>query len=85
MGLVCSECKGKNIQTKMWIDPNTNEVCDNVSDGDSSDNWCDDCEDHVRFEDEAPKVVREETEFEKKIREDASNCDYGMGETHDNY
>ena len=53
---VCENCGGSNIQTKMWIDPNTNEVIDSVSDGDSDDNWCDDCEEHVRFD---TKVVEE--------------------------
>jgi len=34
------------------------------------------------MKEEEPK---EENEFEKKRREDANNCDYGMNEKHDNY
>lgn len=44
--LVCSQCGGKNVQIRAWIDANTNKyigdaVCD---DGDT---WCEDCEDHT--------------------------------------
>ena len=43
---VCSNCGSTNVQTKMWVNLNTNEPEGEVSDGDSSDNWCEDCEGH---------------------------------------
>ena len=44
--LVCAECGSPNVQIKMWVNPNTNEIGDGVSDGESDDNWCCDCERH---------------------------------------
>lgn len=44
--LVCENCGSSNVQTKMWVDANTNEIKDSVSDGESNDNWCEDCETH---------------------------------------
>lgn len=46
---VCLLCGGTNVETKAWIDVNTNEVLDFCSDGDSEDNWCRDCEEHVEL------------------------------------
>ena len=46
---ICDKCKGTNIETKAWIDPNDGTVLDTVSDGESDDNWCRDCEEHVSF------------------------------------
>ena len=47
--LVCSECGGTNIQTKAWVNANTNEYIGDAGDGDSGDNWCEDCEEHTIF------------------------------------
>lgn len=47
--LVCENCGGTNIETKAWVDVNTNEVLDDCSDGDIEDNWCRDCCSHVYF------------------------------------
>ena len=38
--LVCSECKGKNVQVPAWVDANTNEYKGEYPDDDA---WCDDC------------------------------------------
>ena len=47
--LVCSECKGNNIQIKTWVDANTKKCT--TDDGDEiDDNWCEDCEEHVDFD-----------------------------------
>lgn len=46
--LVCSTCGSSNIQTLAWVDVNTDEVMDSGP-GDTQDNWCCDCEDHVKF------------------------------------
>ena len=48
--LVCSRCKGTNIETRAWIDPNDDTILDNCSDGDSDDNWCRDCDNHCSFD-----------------------------------
>jgi hypothetical protein len=48
--VVCSECGGSKITTRAWVDANTNEVTDSDAGGDSSDNWCEDCEDHLKFD-----------------------------------
>ena len=47
--LICCECGGINIENKAWVDANTNRVLDICSD-DEEDNWCRDCEKHVKFE-----------------------------------
>jgi len=43
---ICSNCGSSNVQTKKWVDVNTDEIKDDVSDGESDDNWCEDCETH---------------------------------------
>lgn len=50
MKWICSKCKGTNIENKAWVDPNDDTVLDSCSDGESEDNWCRDCEEHVEFE-----------------------------------
>ena len=47
--IVCSECGSTNVETKAWVDANTDEVLDSCSDGDIEDNWCRDCEKHVEL------------------------------------
>ncbi len=44
--LVCINCGSDNVQSKAWVNANTNEyVCD-CSDGSSEDFWCEDCKGH---------------------------------------
>ncbi len=45
---VCSECGGPNIQIKVWVDANTQEYKSDTE-GDTSDQWCEDCESHNSF------------------------------------
>ena len=45
MTWICSECGGNNVQVKAWINPNTDEIVDLVSD-EIDECWCDDCEKH---------------------------------------
>lgn len=47
--LVCENCKGTNIQMKAWVDVNTLEYKDSVSDAEEGDNWCEDCQKSVYF------------------------------------
>lgn len=47
---VCSDCGSTNVQTKRWVDLNTNEIKGEVSDGESDDNWCDNCGSHSNVE-----------------------------------
>ena len=48
--LRCKECKGTNIQVLAWVDVNTYEYKEDWSDGDINDNWCEDCNKNVKFE-----------------------------------
>lgn len=48
MILVCDECGGTHIQTKVWVDANTEER-KGGDEADTSNNWCDDCEVHSGF------------------------------------
>lgn len=43
---ICSNCGSTNVQTKMWVDLNTNVVGNSVSDGEDEDNYCPDCDGH---------------------------------------
>lgn len=47
--LVCATCGSKDIWTKQWVDPNTGKLGDMTSDGEEDDNWCDNCETHVKY------------------------------------
>jgi hypothetical protein len=42
---LCPHCGSDNVETKMWVNPNTNTIgdCDAGEDGDG---WCNDCEQH---------------------------------------
>lgn len=53
--LVCKKCGGDNIQTKVWVNANTNKYIGEIE-GSAADNWCDDCEEHVEF-----KTIKDET------------------------
>ena len=48
--LVCSICGGTNIETKAWVDPNSDNVLDSCSDEEWEDNWCNDCDSHCGFD-----------------------------------
>jgi len=43
--LVCKNCGGKNIQTLVWVDSNTDEY---VNEGPGY-NWCGDCQEYIRL------------------------------------
>lgn len=47
MKWVCSDCGSDQVQTKKWVDLNTDEPVSDCSDGDTSDNWCEGCESHT--------------------------------------
>lgn len=42
---VCSNCGSTNVQSKMWVNLNTNNPVSDASD-DSDDNWCEGCQSH---------------------------------------
>ena len=44
--LVCRKCGGSEIQSKCWVDSNTNKY---IGETEDDDNWCDDCQEHVRL------------------------------------
>ena len=43
----CQECGSENIQVKMWVNPNTNEVVDDECAEELC--WCEECEAHQGF------------------------------------
>ena len=45
--LVCSKCGSENVETKAWVDVNTDEVLSDASEGNIKDNWCRNCEEYV--------------------------------------
>ena len=44
--LVCSNCGSDNVQSKAWVNANTNEYVSECTDGSSEDFWCEDCKGH---------------------------------------
>lgn len=44
---LCKNCRGNNVQTKMWVEINGNAVMDACSDGEDDDNYCPDCGKHT--------------------------------------
>lgn len=51
MALVCSNCKGKEVQVLAWVDANTNEFKSDFSE-ESQDMWCEDCQEHFPLEED---------------------------------
>lgn len=43
--LLCDKCNSDNIQIKHWVNPNNNQIHEQLSD-DIDDFWCEDCETH---------------------------------------
>lgn len=89
--LVCEICHGSNIETKMWVDPNTQQVGDAASDGEDDDNYCNDCQMHVGFiEENKFKKSSDAPEFIQKIdwtllREQKANLIQLFYHTQDDY
>jgi len=43
--VVCAECKSPDVQLMAWVDPNTNEVIDDVGPWEAKDyNYCNECD-----------------------------------------
>ena len=48
--LYCAICGSTDVETKMWVNPNTHIILDNCSDlSEEEDNWCRCCEEHVEL------------------------------------
>ena len=47
--LVCKNCGGTNIETKAWMNPNTNALVSEMESDCEDDNWCNDCQEHYEF------------------------------------
>ena len=48
--LYCSCCGSTNVETKMWVNPNTKVILDSCSDtSEEEDNWCNCCENNVEL------------------------------------
>ena len=46
---VCAECGYDKVQTKMWVEINTDKVIDCTSDGEREGNWCPRCGIHDKI------------------------------------
>ena len=44
---VCSECGSTNIQVQAWVNANTNEYVDDITD--NAECWCEDCGKHTKL------------------------------------
>lgn len=48
--LYCSECGSSEVDMKMWVNPNTNNISGDCSNRDEEEDcWCNTCEEHVRL------------------------------------
>lgn len=48
--LYCADCGSSNVETKKWVNPNTDEIGDSCSDRfEEEDNWCHNCCGNVRL------------------------------------
>lgn len=70
--LVCAKCGSTSVQTKAWVNANTNEFVDDIgSDGDEDDNYCEDCGENVKLvlqsEFENPEEDEEEDEDDEDL------------------
>lgn len=43
----CSECGGTNVQVQAWVNANTNEYVDDITD--NAECWCEDCMKHIKL------------------------------------
>lgn len=60
--IVCSNCGGSDVQTRVWIDPNTRIIVDGDEDYDESNCFCNDCNEHHKLilkDNPVQKVVAE--------------------------
>lgn len=55
---VCQECGSKDIEEKMWVNPNTQEITGTC--GDYEDNYCNNCQEHVKIIPEDEFIENEE-------------------------
>ena len=60
---VCSECGSPKVQTKMWVEYNTDIPQDSCSDGEDQDNWCPECESHTSFKSKRVAIVPEKKSY----------------------
>ena len=44
--MVCKNCGSSQVETKMWVKVNTDEINGTCSDGDPEDNYCCNCSGH---------------------------------------
>ena len=45
----CAKCGGDKLQIRAWTVASTGQWISDCSEGDSEDNWCEDCEEHTDF------------------------------------
>ena len=54
----CANCGSDKVSIRTWVNPNTGEETGSCSDGESQDNYCDNCETH-------PELVQERDTVKK--------------------
>lgn len=86
---LCKNCHGNKVQSKMWVDMNTDAVVDSCSDGEDEDNYCPDCGQHTgiyhaEFKDDAEvigfQVVSNDYDRDIHPEMDASFCIYSLSQ-----
>jgi hypothetical protein len=60
---VCSECGSEEVETLMWVNPNTNEIGGTLSEGEAQDNFCKLCQSHNKL------ITLEEYQKQEEERE----------------
>ena len=57
----CADCKGTNVEIKIWVNINGGEAVGDTYDLDSNEKFCQDCETHTNIEEFEPKQEMEAT------------------------
>ncbi len=65
--LVCTQCGGKNIFTRIWINANTGKITNEDIHDDILNNWCEDCQDHVELKQRC-ELYRERKDLERHYK-----------------
>ena len=65
MAYRCKQCSSMEVESKMWVNQNTFKISDMVSDGETEDNWCIECQQFVDLYDD--ELENPHNELAKKL------------------
>jgi hypothetical protein len=68
---ICANCGSNQVESKRWVDMNTQKVGDTCSDGEDADNWCNSCRTHCRITTTA--VIKEKFQKSKMKQKNEKN------------